>query len=72
MSAGHLDAAVNADKSTGRITELIDQLEDRRSLTARNGQNLSAGAINRQRNTSLREQGKPASAITDMTSTYAA
>ena len=33
MSAGRLDAAVNADKSTGRITELIDRLEDRRSLT---------------------------------------
>lgn len=33
MSAGRLDAAANADKSTGRITELIDQLEDRRSLT---------------------------------------
>ena len=47
MSAGRLDAAVNADKSTGRITEIIDQLEDRRSLTreewteppVRNGQN---------------------------------
>ena len=33
MSAGRLDAAVNADKSTNRITELIDRLEDRRSLT---------------------------------------
>ena len=33
MSTGYLNAAVNADKDTDRIIELIDQLEKRRSLT---------------------------------------
>ena len=33
MSAGRLDAAANAVQNTDRITELIDRLEDRRSLT---------------------------------------